>query len=387
MAYSKVQVSTNSLIILPRYGLEMNRQDPKQNAIDQNKIQQFMNKAVGDIAGGSTAMLVIIGERLGLYKAMSQANSPISVKELADKTGTVERLVSEWLANQVASGYIEYDPSSRKYRLPPEHALALADEDSPLYLQGIFKAIKSYFKDEEEFLKMFRGERTFSWMDHNPFMAEGFAEFFKSGYIGNLINSWIPAVDNGRVLEKLKKGAKVADVGCGFGITTLMMAKTYPNSTFTGFDFHKESIEKAKESAKKENITNVRFEVSSASEFPGSGYDFVTFFDCLHDMGDPIGALTHTRKVIKKSGSGSGTCMIVEPFAQNELENNVNPIGSIFYAASTLICVPNSLAFNGPALGAQAGENRIKDVALKSGFSHFKKALETPLNLVYEAKP
>jgi SAM-dependent methyltransferase len=377
----------------------MNRQEAKQkqNAIDQNKIQQFMNKAVGDIAGSSTAMLVIIGERLGLYKAMSQANSPISVKELADKTGTVERLVREWLANQVASGYIEYDPSSRKYRLPPENALALADEDSPIYLQGIFKAIKSYFKDEEEFLKMFRAERTFSWMDHNPFMAEGFAEFFKSGYIGNLINSWIPAVDNGRVLEKLKKGAKVADVGCGFGITTLMMAKTYPNSTFTGFDFHKESIEKAKESAKKENITSVRFEVSSASEFPGSGYDFVTFFDCLHDMGDPIGALTHTRKVIKKSGDdyggdgsgvgGSGTCMIVEPFAQNELENNVNPIGSIFYAASTLICIPNSLAFNGPALGAQAGENRIKDVALKSGFSHFKKALETPLNLVYEAKP
>jgi SAM-dependent methyltransferase len=368
----------------------MSQQETKQNAIDQNKIQQFMNKAVGDIAGGSTAMLVIIGERLGLYKAMSQVNTPITVKELADKTGTVERLVSEWLANQVASGYIEYDPSRRKYRLPPEHALALADENSPVYLQGIFKAIKSYFKDEEEFLKMFRGERTFSWMDHNTFMAEGFAEFFKSGYIGNLINSWIPAVDNGRVLEKLENGAKVADVGCGFGITTLMMAKTYPNSAFTGFDFHKESIERARESARKENITNVKFEVSSASEFPGSGYDFVTFFDCLHDMGDPIGALTHTRNVIKKgngNSSNNGTCMIVEPFAQNELENNLNPIGSIFYAASTLICVPNSLAFNGPALGAQAGENRIKDIGMKSGFSHFKKVLETPLNLVYEAKP
>jgi len=363
-----------------------------QNAIDQNKIQQFMNKAIGDIAGSSTAMLVIIGGRLGLYRAMAQANSPVSVKELADKTGTIERLVREWLANQVASGYIEYDPSSRKYRLPPEHALALADENSPIYLQGIFKAIKSYFKDEEEFLKMFRGERTLSWMDHNPFMSEGFAEFFKSGYIGNLINSWIPAVDNGNVLEKLKKGAKVADVGCGFGITTLMMAKTYPNSTFTGFDFHKESIEKAKESAKKEKINNVKFEVSSASEFPGSGYDFVTFFDCLHDMGDPEGALTHTRNVIKKDDGGddssnNGTCMIVEPFAQNELENNVNPVASTFYAASTLICVPNSLAFNGPALGAQAGENRIKDVAMKSGFSHFKRVLETPLNMVYEAKP
>ena len=355
-----------------------------------------MNKAVGDIAGSSTAMLVIIGERLGLYRFLAQANSPVSVKELADKTGTVERLVIEWLANQVASGYIEYDPSSRKYRLPPEHALALADENSPIYLQGIFKAIKSYFKDEEEFLKMFRGERTLSWMDHNPSMAEGFAEFFKSGYIGNLINSWIPAVDNGNVLEKLKRGAKVADVGCGFGITTLMMAKSYPNSTFTGFDFHKESIEKAKEAAKKEKINNVKFEVSSASEFPGSDYDFITFFDCLHDMGDPEGALTHTRNVIKKNDDGSasdssdnngGTCMIVEPFAQNELEDNLNPIASTFYAASTLICVPNSLAFNGPALGAQAGENRIKDVVIKSGFSHFKSVLKTPLNIVYEAKP
>src|SRR4051812_214500 len=364
----------------------------KQN-INQNKIQEFMNKAIGDIASSSSTILIILGERLGFYKSMAQANGPISAEELANKTGTVERLVREWLANQAASGYIEYDPSSRKYRLPPEHALALADENSPIYLQGIFKAIKSYFKDEEEFLKMFRGERTLSWMDHNPFMAEGFAEFFKSGYIGNLISSWIPALDNGNVLEKLKKGAKVADIGCGFGITTLMMAKKYPNSNFTGFDFHKESIEKAKESAKKEKINNVKFEVSSASEFPGSGYDFVTFFDCLHDMGDPEGALTHTRNVIKKddddggdNSSNSGTCMIVEPFAQNELENNVNPVASTFYAASTLICVPNSLAFNGPALGAQAGENRIKDVAMKSGFSHFKRVLETPLNLVYEAK-
>jgi len=367
----------------------------KKNTIDRNKIQQFMNKAIGDIAGSSTSVLVIIGERLGLYRAMAQANSPVSVKELTEKTGTVERLVGEWLANQVASGYIEYDPISRKYRLPQEQALALADENSPIYLQGIFKAIKSYFKDEEEFLKMFRGERTLSWMDHNPLMSEGFAEFFRSGYVGNLINSWIPALDNGNVLVKLKKGAKVADVGCGFGIATLMMAKTYPNSNFTGFDFHKESIEKAKESAMKEKINNVKFEVSSASEFPGSGYDFVTFFDCLHDMGDPEGVLTHTRSVIKRddgdSGSDSsnnnGTCMIVEPFAQNELENNVNPVASTFYAASALICVPNSLAFNGPALGAQAGEKRIKDVVMKSGFSYFKRVLETPLNVVYEIKP
>src|SRR5829696_4185069 len=221
-------------------------------------------------------------------------------------------------------------------------------------------------------------------MDHNPFMAEGFAEFFKAGYIGNLVNSWIPAVDNGRILEKLQKGAKVADVGCGFGTTTLMMAKTYTNSSFTGFDFHKESIQRANELAKRENLNNVKFELSSASEFPGNDYDFVTFFDCLHDMGDPQGALTHTKDVIKKD---DGTCMIVEPFAQNELENNLNPVGRTFYAASTLICVPNSLAFNGPALGAQAGENRIKDLVNKSGFSHFRRVLETPINIIYEAKP
>jgi 2-polyprenyl-3-methyl-5-hydroxy-6-metoxy-1,4-benzoquinol methylase len=356
----------------------------KQN-VNQNKIQEFMNKAIGDIASSSSTMLIILGERLGLYKSMAQANGPISAEELANKTGTVERLVREWLANQAASGYIEYDPSSRKYRLPPEHALALADENSPIYIQGIFKAIKSYFKDEEEFLKMFRGERTFPWMDHNPFMAEGFAEFFKAGYIGNLVNLWIPAVDNGRILEKLQKGAKVADIGCGFGITTLMMAKTYTNSNFTGFDFHKESIQRANELAKRENLNNVKFEVSSASEFPGNDYDFVTFFDCLHDMGDPQGALTHTKNVIKKDDDG--TCMIVEPFAQNELENNLNPVGRTFYAASTLICVPNSLAFNGPALGAQAGENRIKDLVNKSGFSHFKRVLETPINIIYEAKP
>jgi 2-polyprenyl-3-methyl-5-hydroxy-6-metoxy-1,4-benzoquinol methylase len=210
----------------------------KQN-INQNKIQEFMNKAIGDIASSSSTMLIILGERLGFYKSMAQANGPISAEELANKTGTVERLVREWLANQAASGYIEYDPSSRKYRLPPEHALALADENSPIYIHGIFKAIKSYFKDEEEFLKMFRGERTFSWMDHNPFMTEGFAEFFKAGYTGNLINSWIPAVDNGKVLEKLQRGAKVADVGCGFGITTVMMAKTYTNLALQGLIFTK----------------------------------------------------------------------------------------------------------------------------------------------------
>ena len=360
------------------------------NTIDQNKMQKFMNKIVNVVAGTSSAMLIIIGERLSLYTTMMEANGPVSVKELASMTGTVERLLREWLANQVASGYIEYDPINSKYLLPLEHALALSDEKSPIYIQGIFKAIKSYFKDEEEFLKAFRGERNLTWMDHNHLMAEGFAEFFESGYMGNLIEKWIPLIDGGNVLQNLKKGAKVADVGCGFGITTLMMAKEYPNSSFMGFDFDKEAIKKAIDSAKKEGINNVKFEVSLASEFPGSDYDFITFFDCLHDMGDPEGALTHVRNVIKKDDRGSsnsGTCMIVEPFAQNELENNINPVASTFYAASALICVPNSLAFNGPALGAQAGENKIKDIVMSSGFFIFKRVTETPLNIVYEVKP
>lgn len=352
--------------------------------IDESKIQNFMNKVIQDIAGSSTAMLVILGERLGLYRAMAHENKYITFQELAKKTGTNERIVKEWLGNQVSSGYIEYDPLTEKYFLPPEHALALSDSSSPIYIQGAFKAIKSYFKDEEEFIKMFKNERTFSWFDHHPCMAEGFAEFFRSGYIGNLLNSWIPAIDNGKILERLKQGINVADVGCGYGISTVLMAKAFPNSQFIGFDFHKESIEKANNLAKQENLNNVKFEISSASEFPGTNYDFITFFDCLHDMGDPKGALAHVLSSINKE---AGVCMVVEPNAQNKLEDNINPISKTFYAASTLICVPNSLAFNGPALGAQAGEEKIRDVVNKSGFTHFKRAIDTPINMVYEIKP
>lgn len=353
--------------------------------INESKIQEFMNKAIQDIAGSSTAMLVILGERLGLYKAMTEENKYITFQELAKKTGTNERLVKEWLGNQVTSGYIEYDPSTMKYFLPPEHALALSDSNSPIYIQGAFKAIKSYFKDEEEFIKMFKNERTFSWLDHHPCMADGFAEFFKAGYIGNLLNIWIPSLENGKIQEKLKQGGiKVADVGCGYGISTILMAKAFPNSEFIGFDFHKESIEKANNLAKQENLNNVKFEVFSASEFPGTNYNFITLFDCLHDMGDPQGALAHILDAINKD---EGVCMIVEPYAQNKLEDNINPISKTFYAASTLICVPNSLAFNGPALGAQAGEERIRDIVKKSGFSQFKRAIDTPINSVYEIKP
>ncbi|MGI9011818.1 MAG: class I SAM-dependent methyltransferase [Nitrososphaeraceae archaeon] len=214
-------------------------------------------------------------------------------------------------------------------------------------------------------------------------MADGFSEFFKAGYIGNLLNLWIPSIENGKIQEKLKQGIKVADIGCGYGISTIIMAKAFPNSQFIGFDFHNESIEKANNLAKQENLNNLKFEIASASEFPGN-YDFITFFDCLHDMGDPQDALTHVLNAIDKE---AGVCMIVEPYAQNKLEDNINPISKTFYAASTLICVPNSLAFNGPALGAQAGEEKIREVVKKSGFSYFKRAIDTPLNIVYEIKP
>ena len=360
------------------------KQNSQSNHVDENKLHNFMNKVIQDIAASSTTMLVILGERLGLYKAMADENRYITVEELAKKTETNERIVKEWLANQVSGGYIEYDPVEGKYFLPKEHAMALSDTNSPVYIQGAYKAIKSFFKDEEELVKMFKNERTLSWFDHHNCMAEGYAEFFKAGYIGNLLNLWIPAIENGKIQEKLKHGISVADVGCGYGISTMIMAKAFPNSNFTGFDFHKESIEKANNLAKKENLNNVKFEVSAASEFPGSNYDFVTFFDCIHDMGDPKGALTHALNTLNKK---EGVCMIVEPYAKNKLEENINPIARTYYAASTLVCVPNSLAFNGPALGAQAGEEKIKDVVIKSGFTHFKRAIDTPLNIVYEIKP
>ncbi|MDX1372271.1 MAG: class I SAM-dependent methyltransferase, partial [Nitrososphaeraceae archaeon] len=223
------------------------------NSINETKLQEFMNKAVNDIAASSTAMLVILGERLGLYKAMAEENKYLSVQELATKTGTNPRLVKEWLANQVASGYIEYNPSTEKYLLPPEHALALSNSSSPVYIQGAFKAIKSYFKDEEEFIKMFKNEKTFSWMEHHPCMAEGWGEFFKAGYIGNLLNVWIPSIDNGKILQRLNDGINVADIGCGYGFSTIFMAKAFPKSSFIGFDFDKTSIEKANNLAKQEN--------------------------------------------------------------------------------------------------------------------------------------
>jgi 2-polyprenyl-3-methyl-5-hydroxy-6-metoxy-1,4-benzoquinol methylase len=298
------------------------------------------------------------------------------------KRHTNERYIREWLANQAAGGYITYNPTDKKYTLPPEQAIVLADENSPVYIQGAYQVIRSLFKDEEKFVKMFQSENGLRWGEHHHDLFEGTARFFKPNYIGNLVSSWIPSLDG--VEEKLKQGAKVADIGCGYGISTTLMAKAYPNSKFYGFDNHSPSIEKAKEQAKKEGVTrNVEFSSVSANKPIGNDYDLITFFDCLHDMGDPIGAM----KFAKQSLKPDGTCMIIEPMANDKIEENLNLVGRIYYAASTLVCVPNSLADNGPALGAQAGEKKIKEISEAAGFTKFRRTTHTPFNIIYEAKP
>jgi 2-polyprenyl-3-methyl-5-hydroxy-6-metoxy-1,4-benzoquinol methylase len=356
--------------------------DTTPSKIDEQKLHDFMLKAVGDIASTMSAMLLIIGDKLGLYKAMAESEKPITSEELAKKTNTNERIIREWLANQAAGGYITYNASDGKYTLPPEQAMALADENSPVYIHGAYQSIKSFFKDEDKFVEMFKSGKGLRWGEHHHDLFEGTARFFKPNYVGNLVSSWIPSLDG--VEEKLKQGAKVADIGCGYGISTILMAKAYPNSKFYGFDNHGPSIEQAKEVSTKEGVTiNTEFNVVAANdESIGNDYDLITFFDCLHDMSDPVGAM----KFAKQSLKSDGTCMIIEPMANDKVEDNLNLVGRTYYAASTLVCVPNSLADNGPALGAQAGEKKIKETVEAAGFTKFRRAAQTPFNIIYEVK-
>jgi SAM-dependent methyltransferase len=358
------------------------------NNIDEAKLKDFMGKVVNDLGATSSTVLAIIGSKLGLYKAMADSK-PVTPAELASRTGTTERYVREWLANQAAGGYISYDPNTTKYTLPPEQAMALANENSPVFALGGFQATMAFFRDEPKITEAFRTGKGVDWGDHDPNLYEGTERFYKPNYIANIVSSWIPSLDGGKVEEKLKGGgANVADVGCGHGISTILMAKAYPNSKFIGFDYHKPSIEVARKGAKEEGLSEDRitFEVASSTDFPskdGEGYDLIAYFDCLHDMGDPSGAASHVLKTLKPDG----TWMIVEPFANDKVEDNLNPIGRMFYAASSLVCVPASLAHNGPALGAQAGERRISELVKAAGFKHFKRATQTPFILIYEAKP
>lgn len=350
-------------------------------AINPDKLNEFMGKAVGDMGAAFSAALVLLGDRLGLYKAMAGAG-PMTPGELAKKTKTTERYVREWLDNQAASGYVSYDAKTQKYTLPEEQAFALATEDSPAFIPGAFQVIYSAFVDEPKIEEAFKTGKGVDWGEHHPCLFEGTARFFKPNYIANLVSSWIPALEG--VEAKLKRGGKVADVGCGFGASTILLAKAYPEAQITGFDYHAPSVETARKTAQKEGIGDkLRFETAKSTDFPGKDYDLVCFFDCLHDMGDPVGAAKQVKKALKPDG----TWMIIEPFAGDKPEENHNPIGRVFYGASTMICVPASLASNGPGLGAQAGEARLREIAKAAGFTRFRRATQTPFNLILEARP
>jgi SAM-dependent methyltransferase len=350
--------------------------------IDEAKLEAFMGQAVMDMGANISAPLMLMGDKLGLYKAMAGAG-PMSSEELAEKTGVAERSIREWLRNQAAGGYVAYDGDTDTYTLPDEQALALADEDSPFYILGAYDLIASLYADEDRITEAFRSGKGMGWHEHDHRLFRGTERFFRPGYKGNLVAEWIPALDG--VQEKLERGAKVADVGCGHGASTILMAEAFPNSEFWGFDYHDASIARARELAEEAGVADrIEFAVAAAKDFPGEGYDLVCVFDCLHDMGDPVGASAHVRDTLAEDG----TWMIVEPFAGDTVEDNLNPVGRVFYGASTVICTPASLSQEvGLALGAQAGEARLSEVIKEGGFSEVRRATQTPFNLILEARP
>ena len=350
-------------------------------AIDMNKLNAFIGQFVTDLGAAVHAGMVVIGEKLGLYKAL--AGEPLSPAQLAAKTQTDERYLREWLSSQAAGGYVTYDEKSGKFSLSEEQAFALAVEDSPAYLPGAFELALGSLAAVPRITEAFRTGAGMGWGEHVDGVFHGCEKFFRPGYAANLISAWIPALHG--VRQKLEAGARVADIGCGKGSSTLLMAKAFPNSQFFGFDYHGKSIEAAREAAARNGVSDrVTFQVAKAKEFPGGNYDLVAVFDCLHDMGDPIGAAEHVRKSLAEDG----TWLIVEPFAHDQLQDNLNPVGRVYYSFSTLLCTPCSRSQEvGLCLGAQAGEKRIRQVVTSAGFSRFRRATETPFHLVYEARP
>lgn len=348
--------------------------------IDESKLHQFMGKMVGDMGAAATGALVLVGDRLGLYKAMA-ASGPLTSEDLARRSGASERYLREWLAAQAAAGYVEYDAATDRYSMTPEQELVFAVEGSPVFIPGAFEILASMFRDEPKLSEAIRTGRGFGWHEHDQCLFRGTERFFRPGYAAHLIDEWIPALAG--VREKLERGARVADIGCGHGSSTILMAKAFPKSRFIGFDYHQASLDRAAEAAREADVVNVRFERAAAKEYPGENYDLVAFFDCLHDMGDPAGAAAHVRQTLARDG----VWMIVEPFAGDAVSDNLNPIGRIFYAASTMICTPASKAQEvGLALGAQAGEKRIREVVTAGGFTRFRRAAETPFNMIFEAR-
>lgn len=351
-------------------------------AVDETKLNAFMGKALADMGAAMNTSLILIGDRLGLYKAMAGAG-PMTSEEVATKAGASERYVREWLSAQAAGGYVSFDEASGKFTLPDEQAMALAVDNSPAFIPGAYQIIASTILDEPKLREAFKTGKGVGWHEHDCNLFEGTERFFRPGYSAHLIEEWIPALDG--VEAKLKAGGSVADVGCGHGVSTILMAQAFPKSKFAGFDYHEASIDWARKAASAAGVADrVKFEIAMSKSFPGKDYDLVTFFDCLHDMGDPVGASAHVREALK----ADGTWMIVEPFANDKLQDNLNPIGRIFFGASTLLCTPASLSQEvGLGLGAQAGEARLRKVVSEGGFTRFRRATETPFNLILEARP
>jgi SAM-dependent methyltransferase len=359
-------------------GQQITSQD---RVIDPDALNALLGRAVQDMGAAMQAPLILIGDKLGLYRAMGDG-SPVTPAGLAKRTGTVERYVHEWLNANAAGQLVQYDAEKGTYFLTPEQALVLALDDTPVHLPGFYHLLASVMKDEEKLTEIYRTGKGMGWHEHEKGLFEGTERFFRPTYLANLVANWIPALEG--MEAKLKAGARVADIGCGHGASTLLMAKSYPASHFIGFDYHRPSVEKAREKAAATGLSDrVTFEVASAKEFPGNGYDMVAFFDCLHDMGDPVGAAGHVRQSL----APGGTWMIVEPFAHDDTAANHNPVGRIYYSASATVCVPCSLAQEvGLGLGAQAGPARLEKVVRGGGFTHFRKVAETPFNMVLEVR-
>src|SRR5205807_7985854 len=351
-------------------------------AVDGDKLMQFVFRAVDEVGATLNAALVVMGDRLGLYRALAGTGG-LSAEELAARTGTAARYAREWLNARAAGGYVAYDADEGRYTLPPEQTAALTDPDSPAYLRGFFQLAVGSVLDSPKIIDAARNGDGVGWHAHVHDVHEGCERFFRPGYNAHLISEWLPALDG--VVEKLERGALVADVGCGHGASTVLMAQAFPNSTFVGSDYHADSIETARARAQEAGVADrVQFVVEPAAAYAGSGYDLVTTFDCLHDMGDPVGASRHVLGTLKPDG----TWMIVEPYAGDRVEDNLNPVGRAYYSFSTLLCTPASLSQDvGLALGAQAGEARIREVVESAGFTRFRRVAETPFNLVFEARP
>jgi ubiquinone/menaquinone biosynthesis C-methylase UbiE/transcriptional regulator with XRE-family HTH domain len=350
-------------------------------AIDSDKLNEFLGKFVTDLGATAAAGNVVIGHNLGLYKAL--ADAPATAEELAARTGTSPRYIAEWLRGQAAGGYVEYDPAADAYAMTEEQAFALTNPDGGVYAPGAFVLALGTLRSVPRITEAFRTGAGMGWHEHDEDVFLGCEQFFRPGYIANLIPSWIPALDG--MQDKLEAGASVADIGCGLGASTILLAQQYPKSRFTGSDYHDKSIELARKRASDAGVADrVSFEVATAATVSGTGYDLAATFDCLHDMGDPLGAARHVRQALKPDG----TWMIVEPYASDQVAGNMNPVGRIYYNASTMLCVPNALSQpGGYALGAQAGEAAIRQVVTDAGFTRFRRAAETPFNLVYEVRP